>query len=211
MTNEEAMQLFRDIEDLKTSGELSGDQLDKQVERLQNRIITELSFLVYSNAQPYRRFPNYQDLAQEGFIGLTKAARRFDYRRFPNFFVFAEQWIRHYVKRAASRFDIVYNPNRSRVVYAEPAELGIDDKLADCSEDIFFNKERTVKIEEILNELPERDSDIVKRIFGLGNYQKPQTLREIGPVYNLTHERIRQIKNQVISKLKKSERLSELG
>lgn len=211
ISNEETMQLFRDIEDLKDSGELSGEQLDRQVEKLQNRIITELHFLVYSNAQPYRKFPNYEDLVQEGFIGLLKAARRFDYRRFPNFFVFAEQWIRHHVKRAASRFDIVYNPNRSRVVYAEPAELGIEDELSECPEDLFLNKERTGKIEEILGELPERDSDIVKRIFGLGVYTKPQTLREIGPVYNLTHERIRQIKNKVISKLKKNERLSELG
>lgn len=209
MTNSEAMQLFKDIETLKTDGELLGDQLDKQVESVQNRIITELSFLVYSNVQPYRKFPNYEDLVQEGFIGLLKAVRRFDYTRFPNFFVFAEQWIRHYVKRAASRFDVVYNPNKSRVVYAEPAEVGKEEEVQDTPEEVFFEKERSSKIEEVLGELPERDRDIVKRIFGLGGH-KPQTLREIGPIYNLTHERIRQIKNQVISKLKKNERLSEL-
>lgn len=210
MTNEETMNLFREIDSLKTDGELSGDKLEKRVEQIQNKIVTELSFLVYSVAKPYRSFPNYEDLVQEGFIGLTKAVRRFDHTRFPNFFVYSEQWIRHSVKRAASRFDIVYNPDKKRTVYAEPAELGIEELVEETPEEQFFVSERDATIEKVLCDLPERDREIVKRIFGLGGYQ-PQTLREIGPLFNLTHERIRQIKNKAISKLRKSQVLSELG
>lgn len=211
MSNEEAMNLFREIDDLKANGNLSDDQLEKQVRKTQNRIVTELSFLVYSVTKPYRSFPNYEDLVQEGFIGLVKAVRRFDHTRFPNFFVFSEQWIRHSVKRAASRFDIVYNPDKTRVVYAEPSEIGKEEEqVEDTPEEQFFTKERDQRIQEVLGELPERDREIVKRIFGLDGF-KPQTLREIGPIFNLTHERIRQIKNKAISKLRKNQLLSELS
>jgi len=210
ISNEEVMQLFRDIDALKASNNLSDDELGKKVEKMQNRIVTELSFLVYSNAQPYRKFPNYEDLVQEGFIGLLKAVRRFEHARFPNFFVFSEQWIRHSVKRAASRFDIVYNPNKNRVVYADPTDVGKEVETEDTPEESFFDKERNARVEEVLNDLPERDREIVKRIFGIGSY-KPQTLREIGPLFNLTHERVRQIKNKVISKLKKNSHLGEIS
>jgi len=211
MSNEEAMNLFRSIDDLKADGTLSSDQLEKQVEKVQNRIVTELSFLVYSVTKPYRSFPNYEDLVQEGFIGLVKAVRRFDHNRFPNFFVFSEQWIRHSVKRAASRFDVVYNPDKTRVVYAEPSEIGKEEEqVEETPEEQFFVKERDERIAEVLGELPERDREIVRLIFGLDGRQ-PQTLREIGPMFNLTHERIRQIKNKAISKLRKSQLLGELS
>lgn len=211
MSNEEAMNLFRSIDDLKNESNLSDDQLKRQVENIQNRIVTELSFLVYSVTKPYRSFPNYEDLVQEGFIGLVKAVRRFDHTRFPNFFVFSEQWIRHSVKRAASRFDVVYNPDKTRVVYAEPSEVSKEEEqVVDTPEEQFFTMERNERIAEVLGELPERDREIVKRIFGLDGY-KPQTLREIGPLFDLTHERIRQIKNKAISKLRKNQLLNELS
>lgn len=211
MSNEEVMDLFRKIDDMKAGEDLSGSQLKEQIKKVQNKIVTELSFLVYSVTKPYRSFPNYEDLVQEGFIGLIKAVRRFDHNRFPNFFVFSEQWIRHSVKRAASRFDIVYNPDKTRVVYAEPSEVGKEEEqVEETPEEQFFAKERTICMEKVLHDLPERDREIVRRIFGLGG-RKPQTLREIGPMFNLTHERIRQIKNKAISKLRKSQLLNELS
>ena len=209
MTNADTMKLFESIDDLKSREDLPSEVLNREVASIQNKIVENLSFLVYSNTKMYRKFPNYDDLVQEGFIGLLRAVRKFDRNLFPNFFVYAERWIRHCVKRAASRFDVVYNPNKQRVVYAEPAEVGKEEEVEVTPEEIFFAKEATSKIEEVLNDFPTRDREIVKRIFGLGEYD-PHTLREIGPMFDLTHERVRQIKNKVISKLRKNDSLNEL-
>jgi len=211
MTNTETIHLFKQIDELRASSNLTHDSLAKEISSIHTKIVKGLSFLVYSNAKMYRKFPNYEDLVQEGFIGLLRAVQKFDHTLFPNFFVYSERWIRHSVKRAASRFDVVYNPNKSRVIYACPSEVGQEAEVDDTPEKIFFNKERGKRIEEVLCDFPDRDRDIVKRIFGLGEYcSNPQTLREIGPVFDLTHERIRQIKNKVISKLRKNSGLGEL-
>jgi RNA polymerase sigma factor (sigma-70 family) len=210
MSNSQAMNLFKEAESIKNDINLTAEEVERKVRAIHDRLITELDFLVHSHTMMYVKYPNYEDLVQEGYIGLMKAVRRFDYTRFPNFFVYSEQWIRHSVKRAASRFDVVYSPNRERVVYAEPAELGIEESDDSTPEDTFFSKERAEQINLVLDDFPERDREIVKRIFGLDGF-KPQTLRDIGPLYDLTHERVRQIKNNVISKLRKNQRLSELG
>jgi len=210
MTNKDVIGLFEKADELKSDKNLPKEQLEKEVSSIHNKIIEGLGFLVYSNAKLYRKFPNYEDLVQEGFIGLIRAVKKFDRNMFPNFFVYSERWIRHSIKRAASRFDVVYNPNKNRVVYAEPADVGKEEEEEFTPEDIFFAKETGDQIEEVLNDFPDRDHEIIKRIFGLGEFS-PQTLREIGPDYNLTHERIRQIKNKVISRLRKNENLKRLN
>lgn len=209
MTNAEAIKLFEQIDILKTRGDLSDEMRKSAISAIQSTLVEKLAFLVYSNAKSYRKFPNYEDLVQEGFVGLLRATRKFDRTLFPNFFVYAERWIRHCIKRAASRFDVVYNPNRSRVVYAEPVEIGNEEEVEDTPEEMFFIKEKSSQIERVLNDFPERDREIVKRIFGLDN-NDPLTLREIGPMFDLTHERVRQIKNKIISKLRKNESLGDL-
>lgn len=211
MTNTETMKLFEEIDEMKEANTLTQEVLAKEINAIHSKIVEKLAFLVYSNTRMYRKFPNYEDLVQEGFIGLLRAVRKFNHKLFPNFFVYSERWIRHSVKRAASRFDIVYNPNKSRVVYAEPSDLGLEEEINDTPENVFFNNERSDRIEKVLCDFPDRDREIVKRIFGLGEYHhQPQTLREIGPIFDLTHERIRQIKNKVIAKLRKNESLGEL-
>jgi RNA polymerase primary sigma factor len=211
ISNDEVIELFKYAEQVKNDTAMSPEQIDKQVKEIHNKIIQELSFLAYSNAKSYRKFSNYEDLVQEGLIGLLKAVRRFDYTRYPNFFLYAQQWIRHSVKRSASRFDVVYNPERKRVVYAEITSdaNGKEEEYPTTPEDTFFAKEIQTRVTEVLSEFSERDREIVKRIFGLGD-QIPQTLREIGPDFNLTYERVRQIKNNVISKLKKNQVLNDL-
>ena len=210
MSNSQAMELFKSAAEIKQDESLSSEEADRQVKSIHDRLVKELAFLVYSNARSYSRFPNYEDLVQEGYIGLLKAVRKFDYTRFPNFFVYAEQWIRNGIKKSASKFDVVYSKDRERVVYAEPSELGLEEEMDENTpEDVFFSKERASVINNILDDFPERDKEIVKRIFGVGGY-KQQTLRDIGPLYNLTHERVRQIKNNVISKLRKNQRISKL-
>lgn len=208
ISNANILQMFQEINAVKSDETLSDSQKNRKVKKIQDDIIVKLSFLVHGQTRIYRSFPNYEDLVQEGFLGLLKAVRKFDCNAYANFFAYAEQWIRHSVKRAASRFDVVYNPNKTRVVYSEPDENEIDFD-AD-PEEIWFDKEKKNGIEKILNEFPERDREIVNRIFGLGGHD-PQTLREIGPQFNLTYERVRQIKNNVMDKLKQHQDMLEMS
>ena len=61
------------------------------------------------------------------------------------------------------------------------------------------------EIERVLNTLSLRESEIIKYYYGLlGN--KPKTLEEISEIMGLTKERIRQIKERTILKLKNTSR-----
>ena len=56
-----------------------------------------------------------------------------------------------------------------------------------------------------MEELSEREKYIVMKYNGIGE-KKPKTLEEIGIEFNLTRERVRQIKEKAIRKLKTSSR-----
>ncbi|PZD77604.1 RNA polymerase sigma factor RpoD/SigA [Mesonia sp. K7] len=61
------------------------------------------------------------------------------------------------------------------------------------------------EIERALETLTPREADVVKLYFGLGN-QHPMTLEEIGETFDLTRERVRQIKEKAIRRLKHTSR-----
>ena len=93
----------------------------------------------------------------------------------------------------------------------EPAE-GQDhdfqlDTLTDESsvgpEELTLEHTRQEDIEHALSTLNDREEDILKRYFGLGG-NEPHTLEEIGKVYKLTRERVRQIRDRAIVRLRTS-------
>src|SRR5271157_1536108 len=133
ITNNEVIKTFEEIELLKK------DKKYDKVTVLQNKIVNDLAFLVYSQAKSYRKFPNYCDLVQEGYIGLLRAVRKFDPALCSNFFFYCERWIRHSIKRAASRFDVVYCPDKKRVVYTGVNESSEEAAINNAEEE-FANK-----------------------------------------------------------------------
>lgn len=60
-----------------------------------------------------------------------------------------------------------------------------------------------IEIQRALNELTERERDVVKLYYGLGK-ENALTLEEIGEKFRLTRERVRQIKEKAIRRLKHS-------
>ena len=60
------------------------------------------------------------------------------------------------------------------------------------------------EIDRALEQLTPREADILRKFFGIGVPEK--TLEEIGIEFNLTRERVRQIKEKAIRKLKTSSR-----
>jgi len=93
-----------------------------------------------------------------------------------------------------------------------PFQEGEDSCLLDVLEN--ENTPRTDKnlmkeslskeIERVLNTLTERERDIIKYFFGIGCQE--MTLEEIGEKFGLTRERVRQIKEKAIRRLRQSSR-----
>jgi len=65
------------------------------------------------------------------------------------------------------------------------------------------------EIEKALSKLSEHEAEVIKLYFGLGDEQ-PLTLEEIGDRFNLTRERIRQIKEKAIRRLRNATRSKDL-
>jgi RNA polymerase primary sigma factor len=86
------------------------------------------------------------------------------------------------------------------------AQIGEDSNLyeimrsSESTEKKLMNESLKTDIFNLINTLPEREREIIVKSFGLdGN--PPKTLEEIGKKYNLTRERVRQIKEEVCKKL----------
>ncbi len=68
-----------------------------------------------------------------------------------------------------------------------------------------INESLRTEIERSLETLTPREADVVRLYFGLGD-QHPMTLEEIGETFDLTRERVRQIKEKAIRRLKHTSR-----
>lgn len=88
------------------------------------------------------------------------------------------------------------------------SDLIADDSCTPFLDDI-FKEEVSEKIETVLQTLETREADVIARRYGIG-YKTPQTLEEIGKTYNLSKERIRQIEEKALRKLRNPMRTSML-
>lgn len=77
------------------------------------------------------------------------------------------------------------------------------------AEDILFRTSLTEEIESVLTTLSDREAAVTRLYFGLGQ-DGPLTLAEIGARYGLSRERVRQIKNGALAKLRHWTRRSRL-
>jgi RNA polymerase primary sigma factor len=66
-----------------------------------------------------------------------------------------------------------------------------------------------MEIDRHLETLSERQKEVICYFFGIG-VDHPLSLEDIGQRYNLTRERVRQIKDKAIVKLKSNNRAKEL-
>ena len=72
-----------------------------------------------------------------------------------------------------------------------------------------INESLAVEIERALSTLTEREAEIVKLFFGIAGCQE-MTLEEIGDKFGLTRERVRQIKEKAIRRLRQSNKCKNL-
>ena len=78
----------------------------------------------------------------------------------------------------------------------------IEDKSTISPSDAVLKDDLNSQINEVLDQLNEREKAVIKMRFGLLEDESDRTLEEIGKELNVTRERVRQIESSAIKKLK---------
>ena len=85
----------------------------------------------------------------------------------------------------------------------------IEDKIVPQPEEAVVEDSLKNEVEKLLNKLPEKEAEILKQRYGIGGVA-PKSLKEIGDLFHLTKERIRQIEKRAILRLKAMPMAKEL-
>lgn len=87
----------------------------------------------------------------------------------------------------------------------EDTEFGelVGDENAVNPYDNLQNKSLLGDMNELLDNLEEREADIIRLRFGLSG-DRPETLEEVGQRFNITRERVRQLQNYALQKMRRA-------
>ncbi|MDD4205436.1 MAG: RNA polymerase sigma factor RpoD/SigA [Candidatus Delongbacteria bacterium] len=228
-------------------------------------IKSNLRFVVSVAKQYKNQGLSFNDLINEGNLGLIKAASRFDETKGYKFISYAVWWIRQSILQALAeqsrvvrlpsnkisvlnkihktrsalqnKFereptmeeiagimdtteDEIYNTLKisgQHLSIDSPIKDGEDNRLIDVlksdqspqpdSEITDFSL--SVEIERALATLSKREKEVITMYFGIDRYE-PLTLEEIGQELSLTRERIRQIKEKALQRLRHKSRSKTL-
>ena len=139
--------------------------------------INRLKKLVQNSVQDRGREPTHEELARK--MGLSVAK------------------VREIIKAAQESVSL-----DAPVGDEEDSRLGefIEDKTGPSPEEAVIHRSLREQIEEALDSLTEREAEVLKLRFGLLD-GKEHTLEEVGDVFKVTRERIRQIEAKALRKL----------
>lgn len=199
---------FSDIKHFKTLSRQEERALGMKIQRgdksALNKLVNHNLKFVVSIAKKYRdRGVPFEDLISEGNMGLYHAAEKYDGRKETKFITYAVWWIKNSIN------EIIKD-------YASNNEINVDDFIFDKKKSVEYHQElineefeeelnniqsRNDSVEELLKCLQERERKIVTMFFGLKG-TKEMNLDEIGQSMSLSMERVRQIKDVALIKLK---------
>ncbi len=137
-------------------------------------------------AQTHERQPNIEELANEVEIDVEKV----------------REALQHTGRHLS--MDAPFNEDDDNSLLDVLPDEG--DTLPD---DILMDESLKIDIERALSMLHPREAEITRLYFGIGR-EHPLTLEEIGQRFGLTRERVRQIKEKALRKLRQKHRREEL-
>ena len=145
-----------------------------------------LSGITISAIEGFRTYPT-----EKARKDISRALGQREEKIFP-------AWLEVYKLKYSTTTDVIdYNPLElsDNEVLSIESNSKIDDSI---------DKEiLTSSIDAALEQLSDREKRIIKMRFGLGEYE-PHTLEEVGNVYAVTKDRIRQIEAKALAKIRKS-------
>jgi RNA polymerase primary sigma factor len=156
---------------------------------------------------------SYSDLIQEGNTGLFKAVDKFDPDKGFKFISYAVNWIRQSIlealnKKNSLKFselpnetddDILNNENKNELTIND---ISLDDVYLDISDDEKRREKDIIDVAKfLLTGLTSREKYVICQYNGI-NEKKPKTLEEIGNNLGITKERVRQINEKAMKKLR---------
>jgi len=147
------------------------------------------------------------DMIAAGNIGLLRALEKFNPEVGTRFLTYAGWWVRHEMREESRRISMVHVPSHAiskgvkhplTTPLDQCAELGNIKDTHDGAERIEMQHSLVSLLE--LAELDVRAVYVVKACFGI--HSKPKTLRQIGALLEITGERVRQIREAALAKLR---------
>jgi len=135
--------------------------------------------------------PNIDLLAEivsDGYMGLVRAVDYFDYRLGNKFSTYATWAI----------LDTMKTSRNARLKHAT-CSTNLDEELYEVPEKPDDSDEH-IPLAELLDEIPPRQREIIINYYGIGTHH--QNLKEIGEKMNLSKERIRQLRDGGLDKLR---------
>ena len=85
----------------------------------------------------------------------------------------------------------------------------IEDKINKQPEEEVVGESLKTEVAKLLDKLPKKEAEILKQRYGIGGVA-PKSLKEIGDLFHLTKERIRQIEKRAILRLRAMPMTKEL-
>lgn len=200
---------FNDIQNIRRltrrEEQILSEKIQKGDEQALNKLVYHNLRFVVHIAKNYRNnnVP-FADIISEGNLGLIRAAHKFDSTKGVKFISYAVWWIKNSINECIEK----YNRDNETLSYDDYTInkcTDLDNKFEQINED-FEEKINNIQsrkdaIESLMKCLHEREIKILTLFFGL-NGGREMTLEEVGKEMCLTNERVRQIKDSALSKLK---------
>lgn len=167
----------------------------------ENILKHNLKFVV-KIAKGYRnRGVEFEDLISEGNLGLIHAIDKYDPEKGVPFPSYAVWWIRNSMqeaieKRNSSMLEVENGSDKYCEIFHDGDKINEDfeKKLDEL-------QERNASVDALLECLQERERKIITLFYGLNGGQE-MTLDEVSNRMNITIERVRQIKDKAMMKIK---------